>query len=211
MGKPKQNKDIRKRDLMSSARIRAADNDESGKKFVLSFSSEEPYLRWDGLEILDHSDGCIDLSRLLEIGVLLFNHERDSVIGKVTRVWVENQRGCAEVEFDDDEQAEVIRKKVQSGTLKGVSVGYTVNKWEIVTVGQKSEDGRFTGPCNVAKNWMPYEISIVSVPADSSVGVGRDFDDDVNDPIGSDDTETRSLSYYESVIQNNLNRGGFTR
>lgn len=30
---------------------------------------------------------------------------------------------------------------------------------------ETSTDGRFMGPCSIAKKWAPYEISIVSVPA----------------------------------------------
>lgn len=60
-----------------------------------------------------------------------------------------------------------------SGTLKGVSVGYSVDAWEEVAAGKKSSDGRFTGPCYIAKKWTPLEVSIVSVPADPTVGVGR--------------------------------------
>ena len=66
------------------------------RKFILSFSSEEPYERWWGTEILDHSDGAVDLTRLNEIGVLLFNHDRNRVIGKVNRAWIEDLRGMAD-------------------------------------------------------------------------------------------------------------------
>lgn len=149
---------------------------ENGRKFVLSFSSEEPYDRYFGPEILDHSEGAVDLTRLQEIGVVLYNHDRDKVIGKILSVGIENGRGVAEIEFDDDEESEVIFKKVKSGTLKGVSVGYIVNVWEEVTSGEKSTDGRFDGPCYIAKKWMPYEVSIVSVPADPTVGVGREME-----------------------------------
>ena len=48
----------------------------------LSFSSEEPYARWWGVEILDHSEGCVDLERLNSIGCVLFNHNRDMVIAR---------------------------------------------------------------------------------------------------------------------------------
>ena len=140
------------------------------RQFTLSFSSEEPYDRYWGTEILSHSDGAIDLTRLNSIGVVLFNHERDEVLGKVLRAWVENNRGYAEIEFDTDDKAEVIYKKVDSGTLKGVSVGYVVEVWEEVSANKKSSDGRFTGPCDIATRWTPYEISIVSVPADPTVG-----------------------------------------
>ena len=36
------------------AGIRALEGDENEKRFELSFSSEEPYTRWYGVEILDH-------------------------------------------------------------------------------------------------------------------------------------------------------------
>ena len=131
-----------------NGQIRQAE--ESTRKFTLSFSSEEPYTRWFGPEILDHSEGAVDLTRLQEIGVVLYNHKRDDVIGKVTRVWVENSKGQAEIEFDNDELSETIRQKVESGTLKGVSVGYMVDSWEEVMPGKKSADGKFTGPCYIA-------------------------------------------------------------
>ena len=106
----------------------------------------------------------------------------------------------AEVEFDKDEASEVVFQKVKSGTLKGVSVGYRINVIEEVKSGAVSTDGRFTGPCDVARDWMPYEISIVSVPADATVGVGRD--------LGQQDTTSISgtLSYFEAQLQINRNR-----
>ena len=146
----------------------------NGRKFTLSFSSEEPYDRpFFGREILDHAPDAVDLSRLNAIGTLLFNHNRDAVIGKVLRAWIEGNRGHAEVEFDPDAQSETIYQKVRSGTLKGVSIGYRINNVEEVREGKTSTDGRFPGPCLIARRWEPYEISIVSVPADDTVGVGR--------------------------------------
>ncbi len=146
------------------------------RKFTLSFSSEVPYDRGWYIEVLDHANGAVDLSRLNDIGVLLFNHKRDSVLGRVNRAWIENEKGYAEVEFDDDAEAEAYYQKVKSGTLKGVSVGYRIDSFEEVLPGKTSSDGRFTGPCDVARKWTPHEISIVSVPADPTVGVGRELD-----------------------------------
>ena len=68
-----------------------------GRRLTLSFSSEQPYNRWFGPEILDHSPGALDLERLNSVGVLLFNHDTDKVLGKVLRAWVENSKGYAEV------------------------------------------------------------------------------------------------------------------
>lgn len=166
---------ILRRELDGNLSIRASEEEES-RSFNLSFSSEEPYDRWyDGPEILDHSDGCTDLSRLNEIGVVLFNHNRDQVIGRIDKAWIENGRGYADITFDDDELSRKICKKVREGTLKGVSVGYKVTNWEYVTENKKSTDARFTGPCYIAKRWLPFEVSIVSIPADATVGVGREM------------------------------------
>lgn len=183
-----------------NAGIRALGGEGNERKFELSFSSEEPYTRYWGVEILDHGEGCMDLTRLQEIGCVLFNHNRDAVIAKVNRVWTENNRGKAEIEFDTDEDAEKIYQKVKSGTLKGVSVGYVVDAWEEVLSNKESADGRFRGPCRIARKWTPYEISIVSVPADATVGVGRQMEK----PSGL-------LGLYKKQLQINKNRAGGKR
>ncbi len=184
-----------------SAGIRAMEGEGNERKFELSFSSEEPYTRWYGVEILDHSEKCVNLERLENIGVVLFNHNANRVLGKVEKVWIEEGRGKAIIEFDEDDETEVIRKKVESGTLKGVSVGYSVDVWEEVTTGKKSSDGRFTGPCYIAKNWTPLEISVVSVPADSTVGIGRSLED------GPGQRRFAELSALERLIQLNETKG----
>ena len=156
---------------------RTDEADENTRQAELSLSSEEPCRRWFGDEILSHDAGAIDLSRLKEIGVVLFNHNRDRVIGRVLSVRLDEvtRKLRAVIQFDEDEESECVYQKVRSGTLKGVSVGYTVDVWESVEAGAKSSNGRFTGPCEVATRWTPYELSIVSVPADATVGVGRSY------------------------------------
>lgn len=173
--------------------------EQDSRRRTISFSSEEPYRRWFGLEILDHADGAIDLSRLNDVGVLLFNHKTDVVVGKVIRAWVENHRGMAEVEFDTDDDAEKIFGKVKSGTLKTTSVRYEVDAWEEVVAGKKSADGRFSGPCQIARKWTPLEVSIVSVPADATVGVGR---------ADGAEPQADGLEIYEKQILINQNNYG---
>lgn len=185
------------------AEIRIKDDEENSRKFILSFSSEEPYERCWGSEILDHSDGAVDLNRLNSIGVVLFNHKRDYVIGKVNKAWIENNRGYAEIEFDNDDASELIYQKVKSGTLKGVSVGYCIDSIEEVGANKTSADGRFTGPCYIARKWQPYEISIVSVPADETVGVGRDAEFiNLQSPAKS---KGDTLSVVDATLQINKN------
>lgn len=174
---------------------------ENERIITLSFSSEEPYERYFGPEILDHKDGAIDMSRLQSIGCVLFNHNRDSVIGKIRKAWIENNRGYAEIEFDTDEFSEKIFQKVKNGTLKGVSVSYVVNNYESVKEGKKSTDGRFNGPCYIARNWEPLEISVVSVPADPTVGVGREF----NLEELTEKHAEKGLEIYQAQLQINQN------
>lgn len=198
-GKVKDNRKKNQTREFNPATIRAIEGEGNERKFILSFSSEEPYSRYWGNEILDHSPAAADLTRLNEIGVLLFNHNRDKVLGKVNRAWIENQRGMAEVEFDKDEESELVFKKVKNGTLKGVSIGYKIDAIEEVSQGKVSSDGRFAGPCGVARQWMPYEISIVSVPADATVGVGRSSEECTAPP-------EKTLTYFEAQLQINKNR-----
>lgn len=172
-------------------------DEENSNVFELSFSSEEPYMRYFGNEILDHADGACDLSRLNEIGVVLFNHDRNKVIGKIENAWIEENRGKAKIKFDSDDDAKVIMEKVASGTLKGVSVGYVIDNYEVVEKGKTSTDGRFEGPCYIARKWTPLEISIVSIPADSTVGVDRAFEEGTKNNI--------VVHLYEKQISINKN------
>ena len=150
--------------------------DTDSRTVELSFSSETPYGRWFGDEILCHDEECINLERFNNgLGTVLFNHDRDAVVGHIEKVWLEDNRGKALVRFDTDEQSETIFQKVQSGTLQGVSVGYSIKRYEVLDDKESvSSNGRFKGPDTyVVTDWEPLEISIVSVPADATVGVGR--------------------------------------
>lgn len=166
--------------------------DTDSRTVELSFSSETPYGRWFGDEILCHDEECINLERFNNgLGTLLFNHDRDAVVGHIEKVWLEDNRGKALVRFDTDEQSETIFQKVQSGTLQGVSVGYAINRYEVLEdKDTKSTNGRFNGPAYVVTDWEPLEISIVSVPADPTVGVGRSAEE-IHTSIDTQEDNTR--------------------
>ncbi|TZE82048.1 caudovirus prohead protease [Calorimonas adulescens] len=178
--------------------IRAVKADE--RRVTVSFSSELAVNRWYGVEILQHDEGNVNLERLNNIGVALFNHDRNYVLGKIenARLAADEKRTYADIVFDTDLDADLIYQKVQNGTLKGVSVGYSVDVWEEVAPGKTSSNGRFTGPAYVAVKWTPLEISIVSVPADDTVGVWRNMEDDTLEP-------NNSISIFERQIQINKN------
>lgn len=166
--------------------------DTDSRTVELSFSSETPYGRWFGDEILCHDEECINLERFSNgLGTVLFNHDRDAVVGHIEKVWLEDNRGKALVRFDTDEQSETIFQKVQSGTLQGVSVGYAIYRYEVLEdEDTKSTNGRFNGPAYIVTDWEPLEISIVSVPADATVGVGRSAEE-IHTSIDTQEDNTR--------------------
>lgn len=137
---------------------------------------------------------------------VLFNHKRDEVIGKPTRLWVENGKAYAEIQFDDDDESKRIMQKVESGSLRGVSVGYRVSEWRIVKRGETTADG-IQGPAWIAERWEVFEISIVSIPADSAVGVGRSlviedyFDDGLRSENGGNAMEDNARQTQQEEQQ----------
>lgn len=176
---------------------------EKERTAVLSFSSETGVERWGEMEYLSHDAGAVDMTRLQEMGVLLFNHDASAVIGAVRSVSLDEaeHKGRAVVQFDADEDSEKVWQKVVSGTLRGVSVGYMVDNWEEVRAGSVSSNGRFTGPCYVASRWQPLEISIVAVPADPSVGVGRSLNVDEGSDVEMDTEKMKGQAAAQQAAQ----------
>ena len=153
-----------------AALVRAADADqpeEETRTFEFSFSSEMPVERWFGREVLSHADGAIDLSRLNDGAPLLWNHNPDQVIGVVERGWIDaaKQRGMVRARFSRSPFAAEKLADVRDGILRNVSVGYEI--LDAVPIREIGQDGI------IATRWQPLEVSIVSVPADPGVGLGR--------------------------------------
>jgi HK97 family phage major capsid protein len=154
--------------------VRAETIDEEARTVELSFSSEEPYQRWWGTEVLDHKASSIRLGRLNAGGALLMDHNTRDQVGVVERAWIKGRKAYAVVRFGRSARAEEVFQDVKDGIRKLVSVGYRIH--ELVL--EKAKEGQETYR---ATDWEPYEISLVAVPADPSVGVGRD-----GEPAGFD-------------------------
>ena len=167
--------------------------DEENRIVELSFSSEAAIKRWGASEILSHKKNAVMLERINTTGCLLFNHNRDKVVGKIIKAKIENKRGIARVQFDTDEESEVIYGKVKNGTLRGVSVGYAIHEYSREVTG-KGEELQVT---YTATLWEPLEISIVSVPADISVGVGRSVGE--NEMHGISNIFEYKLKYNQNI------------
>jgi HK97 family phage major capsid protein len=146
--------------------VRDAINEEA-RTVELAFSSEAPYERWWGTEILDHTKGACDLTRLKTGGPLLCDHDTRDQVGVIESVRIDTDRvGRAVVRFGRSERAEEIFRDVVDGIRQNVSVGYLIDDLVLAEKHDDQETYRVT-------RWTPFEISLVSVPADFTVGVGR--------------------------------------
>ncbi len=133
----------------------------------LAFASDEPYERFWGREILDCTSAAVDLSRLNNSHPLLLNHDARQQVGVVERAWVGEDRKCrCMVRFSRSALGEEILQDVADGIRELVSVGYSIDD---MVLESRTED---TATYRVTR-WTPYEVSIVSIPADPTVGVGR--------------------------------------
>ena len=143
--------------------------DPASRTVTFSFSSETPVDRWFGDEVLSHAPGAADLSRLGNGAPLLFNHDWSDVIGVVeTAEIAADRRGYATVRLAKTQRGEEVLGMIDDGILQNVSFAYVVSKY---VPAEKDADG--DNDCYIATEWQPYEISIVAVPADQSVGIGR--------------------------------------
>lgn len=159
-------------------RVLAVDRDTldlEQRTVEVAVSSEYGVRRWFGMEVLDHSEDSIDLTRLRNGAPLLLQHNSWSgQIGVVEDAWLDADRKIrARVRFSRSEQAEPIWQDVVDNIRRNISCGYLVHEMVL----ERSENGldhyRVT-------RWEPYEVSSVSVPADPTVGVGRSKDATTN-------------------------------
>lgn len=140
--------------------------DIQARTVELAFASETPVERWYGYEILQCRPDTVRLDRINNAGALLCNHEWDEQIGVVTQATVETDGKCrATVKFSRAAEAEEYFQDVIDGIRQLVSVGYLIHAVE-----ERTEANVTT---YTVTDWEPYEISLVSVPADVTVGVGR--------------------------------------
>ena len=151
--------------------------DEATRTVQLAWASEYAEgERWYGKEILDCSASSIRLGRLADGASVLFNHDEDVLLGVVEGVDIGSDRVCrAKVRFDTCAEAEIRYQQVLNKTLKYVSVKYRVHKMVL----EKQEDDNDTYR---VVDWEPYEISMVTIPFDHTVGIGRSADADLTAP-----------------------------
>jgi len=141
--------------------------DDKNRTVEIAFSSEEPYERWFGEEVLDHNPQSVRLDRLNGGAAVLVNHDTSDQVGVVESARIDNdKRGRAVIRFSRSQRGEEIFNDVKDGIRKLVSVQYKVHKYEVTERAGQSDLVRVL-------DWEPCEVSIVAIPADATVGVGR--------------------------------------
>ncbi len=139
---------------------------EEARTVNIAVSSELPVERSFGREILVHEEGAIDLGFLSSgRAPLLLDHDMERQIGVIESVELSGDRVMrAKVRFGRSALAQEVFQDVVDGIRGNVSVGYRVNKMERSTTDKDAY---------LVRSWSPLEVSVVSIPADPSVGVGR--------------------------------------
>ena len=191
----KQTKKTEGNKLFRSFAFRAEDEggkiDVEQRTVVLAFSSEEPVERWDGLEILVHDADAVDLSRLNNGAAVLEDHDGRQ-IGVVERAWLDDdeRRVWAELRFSKNQQGDEVFQDIVDGIRRNVSFGYMpIERYDA----EDEEDNSY-----LVTKWLPFEVSMVSVPADPTVGVGRSLSEDAPEPIAAEIKELEVAAIVET-------------
>ena len=156
-------RDYEEKSLQRDFTLEIKQVEKEDRTIEFPFSSELPVERYFGNEVLEHSREAANLKRLNDGAPFLWNHNPDQVLGVVERAYIDEKkkRGYAKVRFSEEEFADSKFRDVKNKILRNISFGYVINKAEEV-------DNSI-----VARDWEAFEVSLVSIPADNSIGISR--------------------------------------
>jgi HK97 family phage major capsid protein len=170
--------------------------DMDARTVELAFSSEEPVDRWFGQEILDHKKSSVRMNRLRDTGPFLLHHDSREHIGTVdtAKIDTKDRMGRAVMRVGKGADRDAILQDIEDGIRKCVSVGYRIHRAKLEESGEDSPD------VYRATDWEPYEVSLVSMPADTTVGVGREAREWHSGDEGEFDTIIVEIEKKEAVM-----------
>ena len=129
-------------------------------------STEYPVERRDGgmvyQEILSHSQDAIDLSRA-PLPLIESHDTRQINVGIVENLRLDGRKLRGTVRLGDSARAAELWRDITAGIVRNLSIGYQILNYEI------------DGDKLIATRWMPFETSLVSIPADPQTGFNRNF------------------------------------
>lgn len=152
--------------------------DDADSEYEVSLSSDEPVDRYFGREILDHDPKSVNLDRAKDGLPLLSNHSMNSVpIGRLTDLKADGKQLRATMKFNNTSLGTEWRAAVDGGHRE-MSIGYSVDQYDYTPAKTDSQPDEY-----LATQWTPHEGSMVTVPADNTVGVGRAAEGDASFPV----------------------------
>lgn len=159
--------------------------DEESRTVNLAFASDQAIDHWFGKLALTMTTKAMRSERLKNGAALLMDHNSRDQVGVVENFTVKDGVARADVRFAADQRSLDVFNSVKDGIRRNVSVGFMVHEMHL-----ESEKKGET-PVYRSDDWEPYEISIVAIPADTSVGVGRTLE---TDPSQISDAQQRAIS-----------------
>lgn len=147
----------------------------NSRDFTVAISSETPVERTllihgepvRGLEVLDHGNEAVDLAWLASGNApVLADHQPDDQIGLIVAARLEGARIVATIRFGEGARSREFEADLRAGIRRNVSVGYEIREIEHEASSEGLDLFRVS-------RWRPLEASIVSIPADQTVGLGR--------------------------------------
>ena len=195
----KEESSIEERDLTKETYKRAYvtefRKEKEDRVIEFPFASEAPVERMYGTEVLEIDTRAMDLSRLNDGAPLLFQHDADRIAGVVERAYVKDKRGYARVKLANNELGREMQELISDNIIRNVSFGYKINEMEA---------DRSTTPVTYrATDYQPFEISLVTVPADQSVGIGRALTNPQSTQTAS---AVKSTPNGETPVESNLDK-----
>ena len=162
-------RDYEEKSLQRDFTLEIKQVEKEDRTIEFPFSSELPVERYFGNEVLEHSREAANLKRLNDGAPFLWNHNPDQVLGVVERAYIDEKkkRGYARVRFSEEDFADSKFRDVKNKILRNISFGYVINKAEEV-------DNSI-----VARDWEAFEVSLVSIPADNSIGISRSINNKI--------------------------------
>lgn len=150
------------------ARVRADGDGEEVYRYEFKASSAGRIRVYGNTyEVLDHGQGAVRMDWIGSGNApFLWMHDRSKPIGIIENARLEGQNIVMTVRMSPN--ATDIITDIEAGILKNVSVGYRIYKESVTSRDEDSGETVWT-----VTDWEPKECSLVSVPADASVGMGR--------------------------------------
>lgn len=141
--------------------------DEESRTVSVAFASDRGVDHWFGTLILSMDKKAMRSERLKSGAALLMDHNWRDQVGVVENFSIEGGVARADVRFSRSSRGEEVYQDVVDGIRQNISFGFIVHDLQL------ESENKGEMPVYRSNDWEPYEISIVSVPADISVGVGR--------------------------------------